>query len=120
MVQLEAKYAQQGLSVLLFPCNQFASQEPGTLDEIASYAASKGATIRDSFSLFDKIEVNGPGSDPLFKFLRHSAKGFLGTTGIKWNYTKFLCDRQGRPVVRLGPNQNPMQMEPEMQRLLAQ
>lgn len=102
--QLTEKYGADKFSVLGFPCNQFGSQEPGTAEEIKEFAKSKGA----SFPLFSKIEVNGANVHPLYQFLKHKLPGILGTEGIKWNFTKFLIDKNGIPVMRFAPNDNPL------------
>lgn len=104
--------------MLLFPCNQFSSQEPGTLPEIESFVQSKGATLSESFALFDKVNVNGSDALPLFVFLKKKARGFWGSKSIKWNFTKFLCDREGRPVRRFGPNEHPVTMTDDILKLL--
>ncbi len=94
----------RGLVVLGFPCNQFGHQEPGTAREISTFCQqSYGVT----FPMFDKIEVNGPGAHPLYRFLTREKPGFLGTRGIKWNFTKFLVDRGGRVVARYAPTKKP-------------
>jgi len=112
--QLYAKYAEKGLEILAFPCNQFGKQEPGTNEEIKAFVAKKGAT----FKLFDKVDVNGKNTHPLFLFLRKELKGTLGSS-IKWNFTKFLCDRSGKPVKRYGPPTKPLSFEQDIAGLLA-
>ena len=89
---LYRRYREQGLTVLAFPCNQFGAQEP-------NYDVS--------FPVFDRLEVNGPQADPLFRWLKQAQPGWLGTAGIKWNFTKFLVNRQGRAVGRYGPMTKP-------------
>jgi len=111
---LYAKYAEKGLEILAFPCNQFGKQEPGTNEEIKAFVAKKGAT----FKLFDKVDVNGKNTHPLFLFLRKELKGTLGSS-IKWNFTKFLCDRSGKPVKRYGPPTKPLSFEQDIAGLLA-
>jgi len=115
MQQLYAKYADKGFEILAFPCNQFGKQEPGTNQEIKDFAASKGAT----WPLFDKVDVNGKNACPVFLFLRKELTGTLGST-VKWNFTKFLCDRSGKPVKRYGPPTKPLTFEQDIQDLLAQ
>ena len=90
---LSDKYKEQGLEVLGFPCNQFGGQEPGTNEEVQSFC---DLTFNVSFKMFDKIEVNGENASPLFKHLKHESPGILGTESIKWNFTKFLVDRNGK------------------------
>ncbi|MGA1274144.1 MAG: glutathione peroxidase, partial [Burkholderiaceae bacterium] len=89
---LYQRYKDRGLVVMGFPCNQFGGQEPGTSADIASFCESQ---FQVSFPMFQKCEVNGPGTHPFFEFLKGSAPGVLGTEGIKCNFTKFLVDRAG-------------------------
>ncbi len=116
--QLEAlynKYKDQGLIVLAFPCNQFLNQEPATNEEMVdSCQLEFGVT----FPLFAKVNVNGGDTHPLYRFLKSEAKGFLGTQAIKWNFTKFLIDKQGRVRSRYAPNNTPMEMEKDIIALL--
>ena len=87
-----------GLEILGFPCNQFGAQEPGSAEEIQNFCStSYGVT----FPMFEKIDVNGSGEHPLYAFLKDKAPGILGTTGIKWNFTKFLVSKDGQSVERL-------------------
>jgi glutathione peroxidase len=87
-----------GLEILGFPCNQFGAQEPGSADEIGQFcSANYGVT----FPMFEKIDVNGAAEHPLYAFLKEQAPGILGTTGIKWNFTKFLLSRDGQSITRL-------------------
>ena len=81
-----------GFSVLAFPCNQFGAQEPGSTEEIVEFCETR---FKTSFPLFEKIEVNGDGTHPLYKHLKSSVKGIMGTERIKWNFTKFLVNREG-------------------------
>ena len=115
---LEALYRKlhaRGFSVLGFPCNQFGAQEPGTEAEIGSFCdTSYGVT----FPLFAKIEVNGAGTHPLYQHLKSSKPGVLGTEGIKWNFTKFLVDRDGKVVKRYAPNDKPEDIEADIVALL--
>ena len=117
---LEALYRQyhdRGFAVLGFPCNQFGGQEPGTDAEIAGFcAANYGVT----FPMFHKIEVNGDGAHPLFRQLQESLPGLLGSTVIKWNFTKFLVNRAGVPVERFAPLADPAGIAPEIEALLGQ
>ena len=98
------RYREQGLVVLGFPCNQFGHQEPGDADEIANFCATR---FEVSFPLFEKLEVNGPHAHPLFVHLREAAPGVLGSTAVKWNFTKFLVDRTGAVVRRYGSMTTP-------------
>ncbi len=109
------KYAPQGCAVLGFPCNQFGAQEPGDQAEIAQFCSR----IYDvTFQMFDKIEVNGPRTHPLYQFLKDEARGFLGSKQIKWNFTKFLVDRKGDVVSRFAPSRTPESLSKEIEKLL--
>jgi glutathione peroxidase len=113
--KLQKTFGPQGFSVLGFPCNQFGAQEPGSEAEIARFCETKfGVT----FPLFAKIDVNGAGAHPLYKFLTGEKAGVLGTEAIKWNFTKFLIDREGRPVARYGSATKPEALEGAIQELL--
>lgn len=104
-----------GLVVLGFPCNQFGSQEPGSADEISRFCK---LNYDVSFPMFAKIDVNGPAAAPMYVWLKHKARGFLGTTGIKWNFTKFLIDRQGGVVRRFAPTSSPEAIRGAVEKLL--
>ncbi|MDD2458106.1 MAG: glutathione peroxidase [Eubacteriales bacterium] len=113
--RLYAQYKDQGLEILDFPCNQFANQAPGTEEEIAHFCTVNFGT---TFPQFAKIEVNGPGESPLFAFLKKETRGFLGSA-IKWNFTKFLVDREGNVVARYAPADPPEKLEDTIKDLLA-
>lgn len=115
MSDLHNRYSEKGLRILAFPCNQFAGQEPGTNQEIKEFALQRGAY----FNLFCKIDVNGANAHPLYKYLKRKQGGTFGDS-IKWNFSKFLCDRQGIPVKRYGPNQEPLLAEEDIKALLSQ
>ncbi len=112
---LYRKYKAQGFSVLGFPCNQFGAQEPGDAAEIARFCSQ---TYNVTFPMFGKIDVNGAGAHPLYRFLKGEAKGFLGTRAIRWNFTKFLVDRNGGVVARFAPAAVPKGLEKEIEKLL--
>jgi glutathione peroxidase len=101
--------------VLGFPCNQFGQQEPGDAAEIASFCK---LTYDVSFPLFAKVDVNGPGAHPLFKWLTDEAKGLLGSRAIKWNFTKFLVDRNGEVIERFAPTTPPAAIRSRIEALL--
>ncbi len=105
----------KGLEILGFPCNQFGAQEPGTSSEIANFcSANYGVT----FPMFEKIDVNGDGAHPLYIYLKDQAPGILGTTGIKWNFTKFLVSRDGDSIARLASADGASKMGEAIQKLL--
>jgi glutathione peroxidase len=102
--ELYKKNASRGLEVLAFPCNQFGGQEPGSEDEIKSFCEMNyGVT----FPVFAKIDVNGANAAPLYSFLKSSAPGLLGSEAVKWNFTKFLVDKNGQVVKRYAPTDSP-------------
>lgn len=108
---LYRKYRDRGFEVLGFPCNQFGSQEPGSDEQVASFCEKNYGV---SFPMFSKVEVNGPDAHPLFVMLKQQAPGILGSEGIKWNFTKFLVDRDGKVVVRFGSMTSPEKIEGEL------
>ena len=109
-------YKDRGLTVLGFPCNQFGGQEPGDAAEIANFCS---LTYDVSFPVLAKVEVNGDSADPLFKYLKKAKPGLLGSQAIKWNFTKFLIDRDGNPVARYAPTDKPESLAPAIEKLLA-
>lgn len=114
---LHKKYADRGLVVLGFPCNQFGSQEPGSEEEIRTFCSTRyGVT----FPLFAKVDVNGANAHPLYQFLKSARPGLLGTTMIKWNFTKFLVDRKGKPLQRYAPQDKPEEIEQDILKALAE
>ena len=115
--ELHKTYADRGLAVLGFPCNQFGKQEPGNADEIQSFCQLNYGV---SFPMHAKIDVNGDQSHPLFQRLKTSAKGMFGTENIKWNFTKFLVDRDGKIIGRFAPTTTPAKMARQIEELLAQ
>lgn len=113
--KLHEEFADRGLRVLGFPCNQFSEQEPGDEAEIANFCR---LTYDVQFPMFAKIDVNGPNTHPLYKFLKKEQKGLLGSEGIKWNFTKFLVNRSGKVVDRLAPTTKPEAIRPMVEKLL--
>ena len=116
---LEALYKShqpQGLEILGFPCNQFAQQEKGSDSEIAGFCLKNYGV---SFPMFSKIDVNGEQAHPLYKYLKKEAKGILGTQKIKWNFTKFLVDQNGKVVRRYAPTVKPQAIEGDIKSLLS-
>ncbi len=112
---LYEKYQDQDFEVLGFPCNQFGAQESGTNEEIQAFC---DLTFNVSFKMFDKIEVNGTNASPLFKYLKHESPGILGTEAVKWNFTKFLVNKDGQVVKRFAPKDGQSAIEPELQKIL--
>jgi glutathione peroxidase len=112
---LYRKFADRGLLVLGFPCNQFGAQEPGSEKEIASFCSSKYDV---TFPMFAKIDVNGENAHPLYRLLKHDAPGILGSEAIKWNFTKFLVDREGHVVKRYASTDTPEQIAKDIEGLL--
>jgi len=113
--QMYEKFKDRGFAILGFPCNQFASQDPGSNTEIAGFCQKNYGV---SFPMFSKIEVNGPGTHPLYDHLKKAKPGLLGTPQIKWNFTKFLVDREGRVVERYGSRNTPAEIAKDVERLL--
>jgi glutathione peroxidase len=112
---LQRQYADRGFAVLGFPCDQFGHQEPGNEEEIRKFCS---LNYDVTFPMFAKIEVNGAGAHPLYEHLKSSAPGVLGTEGIKWNFTKFLVDREGRVVRRYAPTDKPESLAADIEKLL--
>ncbi|MFT6265129.1 MAG: glutathione peroxidase [Oleiphilaceae bacterium] len=113
---LYEKYNDQGLEVLGFPCNQFLKQDPASESEISEFCTlNYGVT----FPMFSKIEVNGENTHPLYQYLKSEAKGLLGSEKIKWNFTKFLVDKEGKVLKRYAPNLEPKEMTADIEKILA-
>jgi glutathione peroxidase len=109
------KLKDKGLVILGFPCDQFGHQEPGDEQEIRNFCA---LNYEVSFPMFAKVEVNGNGAHPLYQYLRKEARGVLGSESIKWNFTKFLVDREGKVVARYAPTDKPESIEKDILALL--
>ena len=107
-------YKDKGLTILGFPCNQFGAQEPGDAAEIANFCS---LTYDVSFPMMGKIDVNGPKADPLYVWLKGEKTGLFGS-GIKWNFTKFLIDREGKVAGRFAPTATPASLESAIEALL--
>ncbi|XP_076882922.1 putative glutathione peroxidase 2 [Bidens hawaiensis] len=112
---LYQKYKDQDFEILAFPCNQFLRQEPGTNEEIQETVCTR---FKAEFPIFDKVDVNGNNAAPLYKFLKSEKGGFL-VDGIKWNFTKFLVDKEGKVIQRYGPRTPPLEFEKDIQDLLS-
>jgi glutathione peroxidase len=114
--ELHEKYKDRGLVVIGFPCNQFGGQEPGDAKEIEGEClVNYGVT----FIITEKVDVNGENENEIFKFLKHSLPGILGSEDVKWNFTKFLVDKNGNPAKRYAPTVEPKDMEGDIEELLA-
>jgi glutathione peroxidase len=113
--ELHRKYGERGLVVLGFPCNQFGEQEPGTPSEIGAFCEQNYSV---TFPVFEKIDVNGEAAHPLFEWLKASAPGILGSKSIKWNFTKFLVDRQGQVKSRYAPTTKPEDLASDIEAVL--
>ncbi|WOL07174.1 putative phospholipid hydroperoxide glutathione peroxidase [Canna indica] len=114
LTKLYEKYKNQDFEILAFPCNQFGGQEPGNNEEIVEFACTQ---FKAEFPIFDKVDVNGKSAAPIYKFLKDSKGGIFGD-GIKWNFTKFLVDKDGRVVDRYAPTTSPLSIEKDIKKLL--
>jgi len=112
---LHRELGPRGFEVLGFPCNQFGAQEPGDAAEIANFCS---LTYDVTFPLFAKIDVNGGNADPLFEKLKEEAPGLMGSKSIKWNFTKFLVDRNGKTIKRYAPTTKPEEIKADIEALL--
>jgi len=112
---LHRKFKDKGFNVLGFPCDQFGHQEPGDENEIKNFCS---LTYDVTFPMFAKIEVKGDNAHPLYKFLTTEKKGILGTESIKWNFTKFLVDKQGNVIKRFAPTDKPADIEKDVSAVL--
>ncbi len=113
--EMYEKFSDKGLVVLGFPCDQFLHQEPGNEAEIKNFCA---LTYDVKFPMFAKVDVNGESAHPLYKYLKTEAKGVLGTESIKWNFTKFLIDKNGHVVKRYAPSDTPASIEKDVAPIL--
>lgn len=114
---LHRKYANQGFEVIAYPCNQFGAQEPGDEEEIKNFCS---LTYDVTFPLMAKVDVNGDNADPLWAYMKDQQTGLLGSRGIKWNFTKFLINKNGEVVARHGPQVKPEALAKDIEKLLAQ
>ena len=112
--ELYSKFHDRGFEILGFPCNQFGQQEPGTNTEIKDFCSKEFSV---TFPLFDKIDVNGDNAHPLYKYLTKGVPGFIGAD-IKWNFTKFLIDKNGSPIERFEPRFDPTNLDEKIENLL--
>jgi glutathione peroxidase len=114
---LHAQFNPQGFTVLGFPCDQFGHQEPGTDEDIQEFCS---LNFNLSFPLFKKVQVNGEQATPLYQYLKKAAPGVMGSQGIKWNFTKFLVNKQGQVVKRYAPTTKPADIQQDIEALLAE
>ena len=112
---LYRKFKDQGFEVVAFPCNQFGAQEPGNAEEIASFC---NLTYDVTFPLMAKVDVNGDDATPLYQWMKGEAPGLMGSKSIKWNFTKFLINREGKVVRRYAPTDKPEGIEKDIAKLL--
>lgn len=112
--ELHRKYGDK-LAIVAFPCNQFGAQEPGNAEEIANFCS---LTYDVTFPVMAKIDVNGDGADPLYKHLKDAKPGIMGLKSIKWNFTKFLVDKDGKVVSRHAPTETPASLQADIEKLL--
>ena len=112
--KLYEKYKDQGFEILGFPCNQFGGQDPGTNDQLGEYCQRNYGV---SFPVFAKVDVKGPEAHAIFRYLTNNSKGLLGS-GIKWNFTKFLVDKNGQVINRYAPTTKPELLEDDIQKAL--
>ena len=112
---LYQKFKDRNFEILAFPCNQFGAQEPGTDAEIASFCKTNYDV---SFPLFSKVDVNGATAAPLYKYLKSEVPGVLGTEAVKWNFTKFLVDKDGQVLKRFAPTDSPEAIGKELEKIL--
>nr|AGT80153.1 glutathione peroxidase [Ipomoea trifida]GLL48528.1 glutathione peroxidase [Ipomoea trifida] len=112
--QIYQSYKDKGLEILAFPCNQFGSQEPGTNEDILQRACTR---FKAEFPIFEKVDVNGSNAAPLYKFLKASKGGLFGDS-IKWNFSKFLVDKDGKVVDRYAPTTSPLSIEKDIKKLM--
>jgi len=113
--KLHKDFSNQGFAVLGFPCNQFGSQEPGSENEIQQFCTMNFGV---SFPMFAKVDVNGEQAHPIYEYLKSSLPGVLGTKAIKWNFTKFLVDKDGKPIKRYAPQDKPEEIANDIKNLL--
>jgi len=113
--KLHRDLSSRGFEVLGFPCNQFGAQEPGDAEEIKNFCSLKYDV---TFPMFAKVDVNGADTHPLFEYLKKEKPGLLGSQNVKWNFTKFLVDKDGNPVARYAPQESPESLRKDIEKLL--
>lgn len=113
--QIYREYKGRGLEILGFPCNQFGAQEPGDAEEIKNFCS---LTYDVSFPMFAKVDVNGENAHPLYQYLKSELAGIFGTEAVKWNFTKFVIDKNGKPFKRYAPQDTPVKIAKEIESIL--
>ncbi|MED6181153.1 putative glutathione peroxidase 5 [Stylosanthes scabra] len=116
LTELYGKYKDKGLEILAFPCNQFLKQEPRSSEDAEQFACTR---YKAEYPIFAKVRVNGTNAAPVFKFLKSQKSGFLGSR-IKWNFTKFLIDKEGKVIERYGPTTEPLAIENDIKKELGE
>lgn len=116
LTELYSKYKDKGFEILAFPCNQFLYQEPGSSEDAEQFACTR---FKAEYPIFQKVKVNGKDVAPVYKFLKASKGGFLGSS-IKWNFTKFLVDKDGQVIRRYGTSTPPLAIEADIQKALGE
>lgn len=116
LTELYGRYKDKDFEILAFPCNQFLKQQPGSSQDAKEFACTR---YRAEYPIFQKVRVNGPDTAPIYKFLKASKPGFLGS-GIKWNFTKFLVDKEGKVIARYGPTTAPFSVEKDIKKALGE
>ncbi|KAJ4783351.1 Glutathione peroxidase [Rhynchospora pubera] len=116
LTELYNKYKDKDFEILAFPCNQFLAQEPGTSEEVKEFACTR---YKAEYPMFQKVKVNGPNTAPVYQFLKASKWSICGTR-IKWNFTKFLVDKDGKVIARYGPVTKPLSMESDIRKALGE
>lgn len=117
LTELYQKYKDKGFEILAFPCNQFLKQEPGTSEEAEQFACTR---FKAEYPIFQKVRVNGSQTTPVYKFLKTRKGGSLWGSGIKWNFTKFLVDKDGHVLERYGPTTPPLSIEEDIKKALGE
>ncbi|KAK6135048.1 hypothetical protein DH2020_031226 [Rehmannia glutinosa] len=116
LTELYSQYKDKGFEILAFPCNQFLNQEPGSSEEAEQFACTR---FKAEYPIFQKVKVNGPDAAPVYKFLKSSKGGFFGSS-IKWNFTKFLVDKDGRVIKRYGTTTSPSAITDDIKKALGE
>ncbi|RWR93704.1 putative glutathione peroxidase 5 isoform X2 [Cinnamomum micranthum f. kanehirae] len=114
LTELYSRYKDKDFEILAFPCNQFLHQEPGSSEHAKEFACTR---YKAEYPIFQKVRVNGPNTAPVYKFLKYHGSGFMGSR-IKWNFTKFLVNKEGKVIARYGPTTTPFSIEKDIKKAL--